>query len=46
MTILLLDLYFKIRDCIYESILRVLIKNSLNLIPFPINPDLMPGKVF
>ena len=34
MTILLLDLYFKIKSWIYRGILGVLVKNSLNLIPF------------
>ena len=35
MTILLLDSYFKIKSWIYRGILGVLVKNSLNLIPFP-----------
>ena len=35
MTILLLDHYFKIKGWISRDILGVLIKNSLNLIPFP-----------
>ena len=40
MTILLLDLYFKINGWIYRSILRVLVKKSLNLIQFsPIHPN-------
>ena len=34
MTILLLNPYFKINGWIYRDILGVLIKNSLNLIPF------------
>ena len=34
MTILLLDPYFKIKGWIYRGILGVLVKNSLNLIPF------------
>ena len=34
MTILLLDLYFKINGWISRAILRVLVKNSLNLISF------------
>ena len=34
-TILLLDFYFKINGWIYRGILRVLVKNSLNLILFP-----------
>ena len=34
MTILLLDLYFKIKGWIYKDILWVLVKNSLNLILF------------
>ena len=35
MIILLLDPYFKINGWIYRGILRVLVKNSLNLILFP-----------
>ena len=35
MTILLLDPYFKIKGWIYRGILRVLTKDSLNLILFP-----------
>ena len=35
MTILLLDHYFKIKGWIYRGILGVLVKKSLNLIPFP-----------
>ena len=35
MTILLLDPYFKIKGGMYKGILRVLVKNSLNLISFP-----------
>ena len=34
MTILLLDLYFKINGWIYRGILGVLVKNSLNKISF------------
>ena len=34
MTILLLDLYFKINGWIYKGILGVLVKNSLNKISF------------
>ena len=40
MTILLLEIYFKINSWIYKDILRVLVKNSLNLIslsPFSLN---------
>ena len=33
--ILLLDPYFKINGWIYKGILWVLVKKSLNLIPFP-----------
>ena len=33
--ILLLDPYFKINGWIYRGILGVLVKKSLNLIPFP-----------
>ena len=36
MTILLLDSYFKIKGWIYRGILGVLVKNSLNLISFPL----------
>ena len=36
-TILLLDPYFKIKGWIYRNILRVLVKNWLNLISFPSN---------
>ena len=40
MTILLLDPYFKIKSWIYRGILGVLVKKSLNLIPFlPIPPN-------
>ena len=40
MTLLLLDPYFKIKSWIYKGILRVLIKNLLNLISFsPIPPN-------
>ena len=38
MTILLLDSYFKIKGQIYRGILGVLVKKSLNLIPFPTIP--------
>ena len=37
MTILLLDPYFKIKGWIYKGILRVLVKNSLNLISFSLS---------
>ena len=40
MTILLLDPYFKIKGWICRGIMRVLVKNSLNLIlfsPIPLN---------
>ena len=39
MIILLLDYYFKIKSWIYRGILRVLVKNSLNLISFPLIPS-------
>ena len=39
MTILLLDLYFKIKGWIYRGILGVLVKKSLNLISFPLIPS-------
>ena len=39
MTILLLNPYFKIKNWIYKSILRVLIKKLLNLISFPPIPS-------
>ena len=35
MTILLLFFYFKIKCWLYRGILRVLVKDSLNLIQFP-----------
>ena len=35
MIILLLNPYFKIKCWIHKGILRVLVKNSLNLISFP-----------
>ena len=35
MTILLLDIYFKINDWIYKGILRVLVKSSLNELSVP-----------
>ena len=35
MTILLLDPYFEIKNWPYRGILGVLVKKSLNLIPFP-----------
>ena len=38
MTILLLDPYFKIKGWIYRDILGVLVKESLNLISFPLIP--------
>ena len=34
MTILLLDNYFKIKNWIYRGILGILVKKSLNQIPF------------
>ena len=43
MTILLLDPYFKIKGWIYKGILRVLVKNSLNLISFPPIPPNFEG---
>ena len=43
MAILLLDAYFKIKDQIYRDILRVLVKKSLNLIPFPPIPSNFGG---
>ena len=40
MTILLLDPYFKIKGWIYNDILGILVKKSLNLISFsPISPN-------
>ena len=39
MTILLLNSYFKINGWICEGILGVLVKNSLNLISFPLIPS-------
>ena len=45
MTVLLLDPYFKINGWIYRSILRVLVKKSLNLILFPlISPNFRGNK--
>ena len=38
MTILLLDPYFKINGWIYRGIFGVLVKNSLNIISFPLIP--------
>ena len=38
MTILQLDLYFKINCWIYRGILEVLVRNSLNLISFSLIP--------
>ena len=43
MTILLLDTYFKIKCWIYKGILGILVKNSLNLIPFPPIPHNFGG---
>ena len=43
MTILLLDPYFKIKSWIYRGILGVLVKKSLNLIPFPPIPPNFEG---
>jgi len=43
MTILLLDPYFKIKSLIYRDILEVLVKNSLNLISFPLIPPNFEG---
>ena len=43
MTILLLDPYFKINGWIHRGILRVLVKKSLNLIPFPPIPPNFGG---
>ena len=37
---ILLDSYFKIKGWIYRGILRLLIKNSLNLISFPPIPPI------
>ena len=36
MIILLLDSYFRINGWIYKGILGILVKNSLNLISFPL----------
>ena len=41
--ILLLDFYFKINGWIYRDILRVLVKNSLNLIIFSLIPSNFGG---
>ena len=47
MKILLLDLYFKIKSWIYRGILGVLVKNSLNQIPFlPIPPNFGGMKIW
>ena len=43
MIILLLDPYFKIKGWIYKSILRVLVKKSLTLIPLPPIPPNFGG---
>ena len=43
MTILQLDPYFKINGWIYSGILGVLVKNLLNLIPFPLIPPNFGG---
>ena len=46
MTILQLDIYFKINGWIYKDILRVLVKNSLNLISFSlISPNFEGMKI-
>ena len=46
-TILLLDPYFKINGWIYRGILGVLVKNSLNQIPFlPIPPNFGRMKIW
>ena len=44
MTILLLNHYFKIKSWIYRGILGVLVKNSLNLISFPLIPPNFGGE--
>ena len=47
MTILLLDPYFKIKGWTYRGILEVLVKKSLNLIPFPpISPNFGGMKIW
>ena len=46
MTIILLDPYFKIKGWIYKGILRVLVKNSLNLISSPRIPLNFGGMKF
>ena len=47
MTILLLDPYFKIKGWIYMDILGVIVKKSLNLIPFPqIPPNFEEMKIW
>ena len=43
MIILLLNSYFKINGWICEGILGVLVKNSLNLISFPLIPSNFKG---
>ena len=43
MIILLLDYYFKVKSWIYRGILGVLVKNSLNLISFPLIPSNFGG---
>ena len=43
MIILLLDPYFKIKNWIYRGILGILLKKSLNLIPFPHIPPNFGG---
>ena len=44
MTILLLNPYFKINGWIYMGILGILVKKSLNLIPFPSIPPNFGGR--
>ena len=44
MTILLLDPYFKIKGWIYNGILEILVKKSLNLILFSHIPPNFGGK--
>ena len=43
MIILLLNHYFKIKSWIYRGILGVLVKNSFNLISFPLIPSNFGG---
>ena len=44
MKILLLDPYFKLKGWICRGILGVLVKNSLNLISFPLIPPNFLGE--